>query len=127
VFVHIFRPPDFVLAELVIVYISGDVKHPRSEITIAAEQMPVLHDPQKGILHEVFAQFRIAGKSVEETIQRSFVPLKKQAEAIQISIPDLDHDGIVRKRFQCIRLEFQKGKLRMGPMVTGKLPYFNTP
>lgn len=109
---HILSPLHFVLAELIVIDIAGNVKHPRSEVTIAAKQMSVSQDSQKGVLHQVFAQLAIACQSVKETIQRSLVPLKKQAESVQVSIPDLDHNGIVGKRFQRVRRDFQEEKPR---------------
>lgn len=51
---------QLILPEVVVAYIAGNVKHPRSEVAIAAEQMTILYDAEEGVLHQVFTGLPVA-------------------------------------------------------------------
>jgi len=62
--------------------------------------MTVFHYPVKSVLNKVIAQLLIPGHTIKETIQRSFIALKKESQPFQASIANTDHQCIVGKLIQ---------------------------
>jgi len=87
------------------------MKHPGPEVTLTPEKVPVFQNSEKGVLDEVLTQVLIFAETVKKANQRLFVALKEQTQSVQITVPDLDHQRIIRKRFQIRGKSFQVGKL----------------
>jgi hypothetical protein len=77
------------------------VKHPAFEVAITSpEEMPIFHYPEERVLHQVFAQLTVAHQGQKKAEQRFLIPFEKESQLIQVSVPDFNHQCIVRKRFQ---------------------------
>jgi len=85
----------FTLAEIVVVHITRNVKHPGAEIALSTEQIAILQYADKNILNQIFTQIGVPVHSIEKAIQRPFISLKEQAQPIQVAILHLEHQGIV--------------------------------
>jgi hypothetical protein len=58
------------------------MKHPGFEVAITPEEMPIFQNPKECVLHQVFAKFLFPVEPVKETIQRSFITFKEQAQPV---------------------------------------------
>ena len=96
----LFRCLDFIFPMMVIVHITRNVKHPRSEVALSPEEVAVVQNAEEGVLHEVFAELLPFAKAIKEPIQRSFIAFKKQAHLVQVTFFDLHHQAVIGKRFQ---------------------------
>jgi hypothetical protein len=88
-------PFQFVFAEVVMTNIPRNVKHPCSKVALSAEEMPVLQDPEEGVLNEVFAQLLAPVHTIKESVQRSLVALKQEPKTAHVAIADRNHQGII--------------------------------
>lgn len=71
------------------------MKHPGSEVAVSAKEVPVLQNSEKYVLDQVLTYVGVLIHTKEEAIQRLFIAFKKQAQAVEVAILDLEHQGIV--------------------------------
>jgi hypothetical protein len=81
---------------MIVVHITRNMKHPRSEVAFSPEEVTIFQDPEKNILYEVFAEFRISVKAIKEAKQRLFIAFKEKAEFLEVALFHLEHQGIIR-------------------------------
>ena len=85
------------LPDRIVHHVAGDVVHPSAEAAFACERMAVLKHPVKHRLNHVFTGVGVTAHVVEKTEQFAMVALKEQAHLVQVTRPDVEHDGIVHQ------------------------------
>jgi hypothetical protein len=76
------------------------VKHPGPEVAVAAKEVAVFQDAEERVLNQVLAKFLVPVHPIEETIERSLVPLKEQPKLVEVAVADPAHQGIIGQYVQ---------------------------
>ncbi len=77
--------------------IPGDPVEPDIEFILALVGSAVFQDTNEDILDEVFTDASVAGEPEKKVIKHHMIPLKKNSQFFNVSIPDLHHQIVVRR------------------------------
>ena len=72
------------------------MKHPCREFAFVPELLTVFQDAEKNILHQIFARFRMTGKTVKKSEQNFRIPFKQNSKFAEVAGFNLLHQIVVR-------------------------------